>query len=373
VLQEPIRDAEQTVWNALTKLTGWWDVFYSVRDRQRTSWVREADFVLVHDGLLLFVEVKGGHVDVNSPAQPNVRWNQYRRADWKHFGRAGKPVNTVAPEQLWNARQQILEALTRDLGHSPERLGFRCCQVFVFPHTSRAEIPCRENIDGSDQRFFFWEDMPDLAGRISAIAREPHFVAAQPARYWIGELCEAMWRNTLRPEFGATQASVSHDTTKAAAPLQSGRPLPPIQAVSPKLRLHPRYVWLSVACLLLAYLLWPSDEPAKAVQPKTTTQTSTALKPPEARPAPPAPAKSAVTTAAERPESALPTFIPKIALTDVEQAVMLARQKNESIPWQTGKHHGFVTLYDVEDGRCLRHRITRNDVNPVEVGFTRRC
>lgn len=53
--------------------------------------------------------------------------------------------------------------------------------------------------------------------------------------------------------------------------------------------------------------------------------------------------------------------------------MMLARQKNEAVPWQTGKHHGFVTLYEVEDGRCLRHRITRNDVTPIEVGFTRRC
>jgi len=62
-----------------------------------------------------------------------------------------------------------------------------------------------------------------------------------------------------------------------------------------------------------------------------------------------------------------------MALTDVEQAVMLARQKDENIPWRTGRHHGYVTLYEIENDRCLKHRITRNDVTPIEIGFTRRC
>lgn len=366
-----LSEAEQKVWDTFQKLDDTWHVFYSARERDGTSRPREVDFILIRYNRIFYCEVKGGVVIVDQPAGANVIW--------RHFKRSGEEIEGgVDPRQLWNAKRAVTAAIQRSADYSPYSLRFREHEFYIFPHTSRA-VTNGQNFEWDTTHYTFEEDLNDLPQYLQWIVDSEKGVFIQRER--IERIIESLDKLVAKAG-GGIPPSIQLAQSRPGKPVQA-QPIATDYVASPLSKSQPPrrfdhawrriFPWLCAAGLLLLYLVWPSDEPAKTAQPLKTTQTSAVVRPPESRPTPPAPARSPAATPIEHPESALPTFIPKVALTDVEQAVMLARQKNETIPWQTGKHHGFVTLYEIENDRCLKHRITRNDVNPMEVGFTRRC
>lgn len=387
ILRDPEYAAERFVWRALGNLTGRWSVFYSVRDPKRKSGAREADYVLLREGIVFFVEVKGGRIEVDSPAQPGVTWRQWARG-------GGEAVNIVKPAQLWRSTGQILQALERDLGHSPKNLGFRYCKIFIFPNTARANIPYRDDLDAPDQRFFFEEDMNDLATRIEAIASEPYLLAAQPQIYWIIELRRTLERYVPRLGFGdarsptttaggyqtSDRTHVSPMASRAASEIAHVANQPPRRFdLSWKRTLRP---WLyGVGAFLLILLLWPLLEPGKSVspadvvpasKPSTVSAGQPKPQPPSAGSAPAPASVPAQKAPSVRTEEDLPPFIPAGAVAEIERIFETARTPNMSLRWSAGSQYGYVTLQADEGNGCRRWRLSRNDEGAV-FDFVRRC
>lgn len=387
ILRDQEYAAERSIWRALENLTGHWSVFYSVRDPKKKSGAREADYVLLREGILFFVEVKGGRIEVDSPAQPGVTWRQWSR------GSDDGAVNVVRPTQLWRSTGQILQALERDLGLSPKALGFRYCKIFIFPNTARATIPYRDDLDAPDQRFFFAEDMNDLAGRIEAIASEPYLFAAQPQIYWIIRLRETLEQYVPRPGFGDARstmapAGVNRILNQMHAPRMASAPISQVARVANQPPRQFDLIWkrtlfpwfCGIGAFLLILSLWPLLEPGKSVSSANVTPAGKPLSVTagQSKPLPPAnklaPASASIPgqKAVPRPEEALPPFIPAGAVAEIERIFETARTLNISLRWSAGTQYGYVTLQADEGNGCRRWRLSRNDETPV-FDFIRRC
>lgn len=388
VLSEYDRDAERDVWRIFENLEEPWHVFYSVTEEDEDGFDREVDYILLWCNRILYIEVKGGIVYVDSPAAGRTRWRRTKRN--------GHPIKKpVRPAQLWDAKKAVARTIKKKLGKRPEQLGFVEYEFHVFPHTPES-VTQGKKLDRDKVHYIFQEHMSDWPAQLEALVRsrasryaEPEDIAAVIAG--LHELAcppdtKDQPSNKSAPFGGPALSKARYEPTptRQAAIIHHPPTLFPTQPPRPFDRTWKRVLlpWIcGVAGFLLILLIWPWLEPAKtpspargpsATKPSTVSAGQPKPQPPSARSAPPPASVPAQKAPSVRTEEDLPPFIPAGAVAEIERIFETARTLNMSLRWSAGSQYGYVTLQADEGNGCRRWRLSRNDEAAV-FDFVRRC